>query len=568
LGFFSEGRRVLKNISILQRLFLIVATLSLAFTIVFAMQTYNLRSTILTERDARLQSMVGSVTALLSGLDAKVQSGEITQSQAQVAALDTIRSMRWNDGEFFAVYRFDGTALAHWNKALEGKQRWNFTDQQGGKPVQAQITAARSGTGFFDLRAPRPNSTEETARRGFASVFAPWDWVVQTTVAMDDVNAALLQRILSAGAVAAVASVLAWLICLVLARGLSIPLKRLCEVMDQLSAGNANVVVPFANRGNEIGRIAHGLEAFRGQLQETTRLRLAEETARTAAEAATKSAVHTMADALEAKVGRILGSVTSAAGSMRAVAADMALAVEHTGQRSSEVSSAAHRASSNVQTVAAAAEQLGSSVTEISRQMTRSQVIAQQVDQNTRRTDATIKGLAQAAVKIGEVVGLINDIASQTNLLALNATIEAARAGEAGKGFAVVASEVKTLASQTGRATEEIASQVTAIQTTTRAVVEDIRAIATTIQEMNEIGASIAAAIEQQGAATQEIARNTHEAAEATVAVTEVIARISDEIGTTGTQATEVASNARGMEAHASELQLEVSRFLSTLRAA
>jgi len=559
---------VLKNISILQRLFLIVAALSAAFTIVFAMQAYNLRSTILTEREARLQSMVASVTTLLSAYDAKVKSGDLTLPQAQTAAADTIRSMRWNGGEFFGVYRPDGTTLVHWNRAFEGQQRWDTSDSKGGKPVQTLIEAAKSGAGFFDLLAPRPNSTDEVTRRGFATVFTPWNWVVQTTVALDDVNAALLQRVLGAGAVAAVASVLAWLISLVLARGLSVPLKRLCDIMDQLSAGNADVVVPFADRRYEIGRIAHGLEAFRSQLQESARLRLAEEAARVATEAATRSAVHTMADALEAKVGRIIGSVTSAAGSMRAVAADMAQAVEHTGQRSTEVSSAAHRASSNVQTVAAAAEQLGGSVTEISRQMTRSQVISQQVDQDTRRTDATIKGLAQAAVKIGEVVGLINDIASQTNLLALNATIEAARAGEAGKGFAVVASEVKTLASQTGRATEEIASQVTAIQTTTRAVVEDIRAISTTIQELNEIGASIAAAIEQQGAATQEIARNTHEAAEATVAVTEVIARISDEIGTTGTQATEVASNARGVEAHASELQVEVSRFLSTLRAA
>lgn len=59
------------------------------------------------------------------------------------------------------------------------------------------------------------------------------------------------------------------------------------------------------------------------------------------------------------------------------------------------------------------------------------------------------RGEEPRASKVGEVVGLIEEIASQTNLLALNATIEAARAGEMGRGFAVVASEVKALAAQT-----------------------------------------------------------------------------------------------------------------------
>jgi methyl-accepting chemotaxis protein len=79
-----------------------------------------------------------------------------------------------------------------------------------------------------------------------------------------------------------------------------------------------------------------------------------------------------------------------------------------------------------------------------------------------------------AAQKIGDVVSLINDIASQTNLLAPNATIKAARAGEAGKGFAVVASEVKSLATQTGKATEEIDAPITSMQAATG---EAVRAI-------------------------------------------------------------------------------------------
>jgi len=79
--------------------------------------------------------------------------------------------------------------------------------------------------------------------------------------------------------------------------------------------------------------------------------------------------------------------------------------------------------------------------------------VARRAVSEAKATDATVRGLAEAASRIGDVVRLIGEIAGQTNLLALNATIEAARAGEAGKGFAVVASEVKNLAGQTARAT-------------------------------------------------------------------------------------------------------------------
>src|SRR5512138_2978681 len=103
--------------------------------------------------------------------------------------------------------------------------------------------------------------------------------------------------------------------------------------------------------------------------------------------------------------------------------------------------------------------------------------MANEAVEQARRTNERVSALSKAAQRIGDVVELINTIASQTNLLALNATIEAARAGEAGRGFAVVASEVKALAEQTAKATGEIGQQILSIQEATKESVGVIRQI-------------------------------------------------------------------------------------------
>jgi methyl-accepting chemotaxis protein len=194
--------------------------------------------------------------------------------------------------------------------------------------------------------------------------------------------------------------------------------------------------------------------------------------------------------------------------------------------------------------------------------------IAGQAVDEAGRTNATVQSLAEAAQKIGQVVELINDIASQTNLLALNATIEAARAGEAGKGFAVVASEVKNLANQTAKATEEIAAQINEMQTTTNGAVGAIQGISGTIGRISEIATSIASAVEEQGAATQEIARNVQQAAAGTQDVSANIGGVTQAAGETGAGASQVLSAADELSRQSAQLQTEIDQFLGNGKAA
>ncbi len=261
------------------------------------------------------------------------------------------------------------------------------------------------------------------------------------------------------------------------------------------------------------------------------------------------------------RVTEISSIVASAASEMRATAEGMASTAEETTRQAGVVTSAAEITSVNVQTVSSAGEELTASISEIARQVAESSSISQHAVTEADRASDSIRILAEAAQKIGNVVTLINDIAGQTKLLALNATIEAARAGEAGKGFAVVASEVKSLSDQTARATHEISSQVTAMQSATQTSVGAIGGITDTIRKVAEIASAIAGAVEEQSAATREIAANVTQVAEGTRQVSSSIAGVNAAAVQTSDASTDLLNASGELAQQAEALTLEMEKL-------
>ena len=299
----------------------------------------------------------------------------------------------------------------------------------------------------------------------------------------------------------------------VVARGISGPILSITGVMRNLAEGRLDTEVPGVGRRDEVGQMADAVEVFKTNAVACRRLEAEqkEQEVRTAAQR--KADTDRLADEFEAAVGKIIETVSSAAGALEVSATDLTGTASRSQERATLVAAASEEASANVQSVASATEEMTSSVNEISRQVQESARIAHEAVDQAQKTNDRVGELAKAASRIGDVVELINTIAGQTNLLALNATIEAARAGEAGRGFAVVASEVKALAEQTAKATGEIGQQIAGIQSATHESVDAIQTIGATIGRMSEISATIASAVEEQGAATQEISRNVQQAA-------------------------------------------------------
>ncbi|MBR9824699.1 MAG: HAMP domain-containing protein [Alphaproteobacteria bacterium] len=362
----------------------------------------------------------------------------------------------------------------------------------------------------------------------------------------------------------AVATAIAWLYVsnILLAR-----LSKMVHVMTALAEGNSDVNLGFTPGRDEIGDMARCVDVFRQNAIERARLEAETEEERRMKEKRS-AAVESLIQAFEDASTQALGQVSEAATQMETSARAMSSTAAATTGKSAAVAQASEGASQNVQTVAAAAEEMVSSIGEISQQITRSTDIAGSAVDQVEQTNVDVQRLNDAARSIDDIVGLINDIAEQTNLLALNATIEAARAGEAGKGFAVVASEVKALASQTGNATQNISEHISGIQSATQKAVEAMGSIGGTIHEMSEIATAIAAAMEEQRAAASEITRSAQEAADGTRDVFSNIQEVDQATSETGQSAGQVLEASLAVSRQSDSLKDAVEQFLGDVRSA
>jgi methyl-accepting chemotaxis protein len=262
------------------------------------------------------------------------------------------------------------------------------------------------------------------------------------------------------------------------------------------------------------------------------------------------------ADKLHSTISQVAESsneVLSAANTLDTATTYMATGVEEAAMQINSVASASEEMSKTTSEIAhncvvavKSSEQASSSANTGQAVIEETISVMNRINDRVKDSAEVIKNLGVRSDQIGEIVGLINDIADQTNLLALNAAIEAARAGEQGRGFAVVADEVRKLAERTSDATKEISETIQAMQTETKKAVSSMEegvtevAVGTTeaaksgtaleeiLLQINKVTSEInqiAVASEEETSATDEIAANIQQIS---IAMQETAARIQD----------------------------------------
>ncbi|WP_431854590.1 methyl-accepting chemotaxis protein [Azospirillum sp.] len=346
------------------------------------------------------------------------------------------------------------------------------------------------------------------------------------------------------------------------------PTLEISTAMQMISDNNLDIRLSCLKRADEIGTIARAVGVFRDSTAKVRVLNEEQERTKAEAEAARKTLMAQLAQDFEANVSTLVERALMAASEMGEFAHTLAKRVAEAEKGAVEIASATSHTMENVGSIASATEQLSATTAEISQRITQSVEGARNTAEAADQTSHTIEALANQALRIGDIVKLINDIASKTNLLALNATIEAARAGDAGKGFAVVASEVKQLANQTAKATEDITQQINGVQSSTQRAVDEIKYISKVAEGAREIATGIAAAVEEQNITTHEISRAANHAATGTQAVATNIDLVTGEVVDASHMAKDLLDATRKVSEQFNLLRQQVSNFISHVRAA
>lgn len=539
-----------------------------------------------------VKSEVQSAVSVVSYYYELSKSGKMSEADAQAAALETLRNLRYGDDQsgYFWVDGTDYTLVMHpILPDQEGNNRYDLTDKNGVKIIQEIMKSAQAGGGFNEFYFTKSDGVTVAPKVAYSEPFNEWNWVITTGIYADDIEGIVassdgIQEILSifSGASAALIAmgVVLALIMLVISYLIILRLvKMINKVKENLKAVSegdltTSLSPKYENRKDELGQmVAHTnlvIRTFHGSIS------AAKETAHVVGNNSNqiKSMTESALDATN-QVARTIENVAADATKQAGAISDV---VQHISNMSEDTQSMS-ASLGNIEEYAARLNSDSNQMKEKMELMSKgSTVMTTQVSNIADKISETNASIQQMAA----ILDAIQEIAEQTNLLALNASIEAARAGEAGRGFAVVADSIKSLAENTtvelgnikniidnlttnfGECSNYITEVVTSNQdnvTYTDEVISSFEDLFDGISSTSEKVKSISELTVDMSQLMQSITDqidNIQRSAESTAAATEEVTASSEEL--TALMST-VSENCNTMTSHSDDLVQDLSKF-------
>ena len=591
----ARHRFSLVNIPVGTRIHAITLTAILGLLALALATAWETKATLIREAEVRTHQLTEAAHGIFYYYAKEAEAGRLTTDQAKAAALGAVRAMRFDSGNYFSVLDDQGIQLANEGRPeLVGKSGYEVRNSEGVSPSKLiNDMAATQGEGFVHYYWTKAGSTESQPKITYVMSFKPWGWSISSGAYLDDINAKAYAGLWTTVSIGLGVGLVVALMAYLLARGIVAPLGRAVTTIDRLAAGDLDVEVVDADRADEVGRIGRGLiELKRLSLERArlehdaadTRRTTDEERRRNEAASALSSTeqAHVIAELGSGLEQLTIGDLTVrlhsafAPGSeklrddfnaamqqlqdtMTVVAANaqgIRLGTQEIGQAADDLSRRTEQQAASLEETAAALDEITATVKKTAEGATHAREVVHTAKADAEHSSAVMRQAVKAmgeieasSRQVGNIIGVIDEIAFQTNLLALNAGVEAARAGDAGRGFAVVASEVRGLAqrsadaakeikglistsgqqvsqgvglvAETGRALERILVQVTEIN----GIVTEITASAqeqatgldqvnTAINQMDQVTQQNAAMVEQSTAASHKLVQETDELAQ------------------------------------------------------
>ena len=500
------------------------------------------------DREVKTRHLVESTHALIAHYQQQEATGTLTREQAQHAALAAVKSLRYDDREYFWVNDMNAVMLMHPLKPeLDGKSVADFKDPDGKFLFREFVDLVRTQkAGFVRYQWPRPGAEAPQPKLSYVKGFEPWGWIVGSGIYIDDLHHEFVALALRSGLLVTALAALAFVLAHLTGRSILKPLRAVEQTMDQVAMNHDLTRRAPAEGPTEIRNMALSFNTMMSGFQSLVR-----------DIGQSSQAVETAARQLSA----VSSSVASASQDQSQSAISTSAAVE---QMSGSIARVSDRARSTDAT-ASAAEQLAMQGADVvSRAMDEMQRIADSVQTSAR----FIETLGQQSQEISSIVNVIREISDQTNLLALNAAIEAARAGEQGRGFAVVADEVRKLAERTGQSTTEISSKISRIQEETQRAIHSMQEGSRRVGEGVDTARIAMDSMEQirRGAidvreAIRDISEALQEQSAASSLVSENIVSISSTATRNSGEVIAIAGEASSLQRLAAGLQSSSARF-------